>query len=240
MFYLFLIFHILIYVEAFLLFRKRQKRKSLLCIMSNTIMTIINLMVLSRTLKVNYSAIIFLQDEFVNSFFINLLWFILNLLFIYFNYYIMKIAYQKGRQNILMCNIISYYSLFMIWLWIMVLFADKFSAILLCLITLYVLYLLINHFIKDKHNYWLVMILVLFGLFFYSFFTYDGSARLEILLLGYPKEAYTTGFEELKYYDEKNVRKYVPVQNIPVASGSMGIIQINNYMGLKLPTYYGY
>src|SRR5574344_753806 len=170
MFYLFLIFHILIYVEAFLLFRKRQKRKSLLCIMSNTIMAIINLMVLSRTLKVNYSAIIFLQDEFVNSFFINLLWFILNLLFIYFIYYIMKIAYQKGRQNIIIRNIISYYSLFIIWLWIMVIFADKFSAILLCLITLYVLYLLINHFIKDKHNYWLVMILVLFGLFVYSFF----------------------------------------------------------------------
>ena len=51
MFYLFLIFHILLFIESYHLWKKRQKRKCLLLTVSNLIVLVINILKLAPTLN---------------------------------------------------------------------------------------------------------------------------------------------------------------------------------------------
>ena len=48
------------------------------------------------------------------------------------------------------------------------------------------------------------------------------------------------GLEEQKYYQEKNSRKYVPIKQVEIVDGDMGIIEVKNYLFLKFGTYEKY
>ena len=86
-----------------------------------------------------------------------------------------------------------------------------------------------------------IIIFLILSLFtFYSYFTYGGSARLQIAMMGYPFSAYQTGLEELTHLKEKNVRQFYPIKNIPVESGDMGIILIKNHVIIKIGKYIGF
>ena len=90
MFYLFLIFHILLFIESYHLWKKRQKRKCLLLTVSNLIVLVINILKLAPTLnkELLYSDMIFLKLELVNHAISSILWIILNLAFFVFFYHI--------------------------------------------------------------------------------------------------------------------------------------------------------
>ena len=83
-----------------------------------------------------------------------------------------------------------------------------------------------------------MIILVIFGI--YSFTSYTGAARLQIALQGYVVEAYDTGLEELIYYQEDNIKRYTPIENIEVEKGQIGFIEVKNHFGIKIGTYIVY
>ena len=79
--------------------------------------------------------------------------------------------------------------------------------------------------------------MILLSLFtWYSYFTYTGAARLELFLKGFPKEAYETGLEEIKYYEEKNNKKFNVIQLLKLKNGEIGIIEVKNYIFIKIAT----
>ena len=46
--------------------------------------------------------------------------------------------------------------------------------------------------------------------------------------------------EEQKYYREENMRKYVPIENVEIREGEMGIIEVKNYIFLNFGSYSEY
>ena len=48
------------------------------------------------------------------------------------------------------------------------------------------------------------------------------------------------GLEELIYYQEKNSKRYAPIENIEVEDGQLGFVEVYNYLGIKIGTYVGY
>ena len=99
---------------------------------------------------------------------------------------------------------------------------------------------IIKEYIKTKKNYLLATMLILLIVGIYSFTTYTGAARLQIALQGYIVEAYDMGLEELVYYQEKNSKRYAPIENIEVEEGQLGFVEVDNYLGIKIGTYVGY
>ena len=99
---------------------------------------------------------------------------------------------------------------------------------------------IIKEYIKTKKNYLLATMLILLVVGIYSFTTYTGAARLQIALQGYIVEAYDMGLEELVYYQEKNSKRYAPIENIEVEEGQLGFVEVDNYLGIKIGTYVGY
>ena len=98
----------------------------------------------------------------------------------------------------------------------------------------------LKEYIKTKKNYLLATMLILLVVGIYSFTTYTGAARLQIALQGYIVEAYDMGLEELVYYQEKNSKRYAPIENIEVEEGQLGFVEVDNYLGIKIGTYVGY
>ena len=93
-------------------------------------------------------------------------------------------------------------------------------------------------FIKTKRSFLVILLSLLIVFFGYSFFTYKGSARLLIMLMGYPMKAYNVTLEEVKYLNEENVKRYIPVEDIIIPSGKMNIIRVNNNI-VKIAFYEG-
>lgn len=241
MFYLFLIFHILLFIESYHLWKKRQKRKCLLLTVSNLIVLVINILKLAPTLnkELYYSDMIFLKLELVNHAINSILWIILNLAFFAFLYHILKKASQKKRQNQLLKNLILSYGVVLVSLLGIALF-NNIAAWLILIGMIVLLGWLIKTYIRTKKNYLLatMIILVIFGI--YSFTSYTGAARLQIALQGYVVEAYDTGLEELIYYQEDNIKRYTPIENIEVEKGQIGFIEVKNHLGIKIGTYIVY
>ena len=241
MFYLFLIFHILLLIESYHLWKKRQKRKCLLLTVSNIIVFVINLLKLAPTLNKDliYSDMIFLKLELVNHTISSILWLILNLAFYAFLYYILKKAFQKKKQNSLLKNLIIAYAFTLACILLIALF-NNIAAWLILIGIIISLIWLVKAYIKTKKNYVFVAMIILIIIGIYSFTTYTGAARLQIALQGYIVEAYDTGLEELIYYQEKNSKRYAPIRNIEVEQGQLGFVEVDNYLGIKIGTYVGY
>mgnify|MGYP005784086081 CR=1 FL=1 len=241
MFYLFLIFHILLLIESYHLWKKRQKRKCLILTVSNIIVFVINLLKLAPTLNKDliYSDMIFLKLELVNHTISSILWLILNLAFYAFLYYILKKAFQKKKQNSLLKNLIIAYAFMLACILLIALF-NNIAAWLILIGIIISLIWLVKAYIKTKKNYVFVAMIILIIIGIYSFTTYTGAARLQIALQGYVVEAYDTGLEELIYYQEKNSKRYAPIRNIEVEQGQLGFVEVDNYLGIKIGTYVGY
>ena len=241
MFYLFFMFHILLAIESYHLWKKRQRRKCLILIISNIIVFIINMLKVAPTLNGDlvYSDIIFLKIELSTHAIRSMLWIILNVSFYGLIYYILKIVFQKKKQNRILKNVILAYITILSLILILVLFNNLASwLILLGIIGVFIW--TIKTYIKTKKNYLLASMLILFIIGIYSFTTYTGAARLQIALQGYVVEAYDMGLEELVYYQEKNSKRYAPIENIQVEDGQLGFVEVKNYLGIKIGTYVGY
>ena len=191
------------------------------------------------SLKVNYSSTIYLLNALTNNPIITILWILINLaLYVYLIKTIIKLKKRKKQNQKIFLGIFISYSIYNILL-IFILFNNLMSYILLIGLIGSII-LLVKNFLINRHNYLLVIILIL-GLFtYYSYFTYGGSARLQIVFMGYPISAYDTGLEELSHLKEKNVKQFYPIKNIPVESGDMGIILVRNHFGLKIGRYVGF
>lgn len=241
MFYLFLIFHILLLIESYHLWKKRQRRKCLILTVSNIIMFILNMIKFAPTLNGDliYSDMIFLKLELSNHAISSMLWIILNFLFFALVYYILKIVSQKKKQNRVLKNIIIAYTGVLSLILIIALFNNIASWLILIGIILGFTWI-IKEYIKTKKNYLLATMLILLVVGIYSFTTYTGAARLQIALQGYIVEAYDMGLEELVYYQEKNSKRYAPIENIEVEEGQLGFVEVDNYLGIKIGTYVGY
>ena len=153
MFYLFLIFHILLLIESYHLWKKRQKRKCLLLTVSNIIVFVINLLKLAPTLNKDliYSDMIFLKLELVNHTISSILWLILNLAFYAFLYYILKKAFQKKKQNSLLKNLIIAYAFTLACILLIALF-NNIAAWLILIGIIISLIWLVKAYIKTKKN----------------------------------------------------------------------------------------
>lgn len=241
MFYLFFIFHILLLIESYHLWKKRQRRKCLILTVSNIIMLVINILKLAPTLSKEfiYSDMIFLKLELSNHAISSILWMILNFSFYALIYYILKMVLQKKKQNRILKNGIIAYICVLSLILIIALFNNIAAwLILICLIL--GLIWTIKTYIKTKKNYLLATMLILLVIGIYSFITYTGAARLQIALQGYIVEAYDMGLEELIYYQEKNSKRYAPIENIEVEEGQLGFVEVHNYLGIKIGTCVGY
>ena len=186
-----------------------------------------------------YSDMICLKLELSNHAISSMLWIILNFLFFALVYYILKIVSQKKKQNRVLKNIIIAYTGVLSLILIIALFNNIASWLILIGIILGFSWI-IKEYIKTKKNYLLATMLILLVVGIYSFTTYTGAARLQIALQGYIVEAYDMGLEELVYYQEKNSKRYAPIENIEVEEGQLGFVEVDNYLGIKIGTYVGY
>lgn len=241
MFYIFLIFHLFLIIESYSLFKKKLRRKSLLLLLINIIVMIINIIKLYPTItnEINYSSVIFIISLLKNHPITSLFWFLINLSFLGFTNYIIKVSEQRKKQNQIL-KIILYIFIAIIFFFLAITLFNKIAALLLFLTILLSLFLLGKAFIKGKQNYYLATIIILIIFTVYSFGMYTGAARLQIALQGYPIEAYNTGLEEMKFYREENMKKFIPIQNLPTDEEDIGLIQVKNYLIIKFGTYYQY
>ena len=120
-----------------------------------------------------------------------------------------------------------------------VLFSKSADLLIFIYVIVAIIYLIRKYCILQK-NYYLAVILILLIFTWYSYCTYTGAARFQIALTGYPNKAYDGGLEEQKFYQEENIKKYVPIETIEVIDGDMGIIEIRNYGFLKFGNYSTY
>ncbi len=231
--YIFVLFHILVFIETYFLYKKKLRKKSILLGILNTILFLINIIKLLPTFDVTYSSIHYFQEELVNNTILNLLWVILNLLFMSLVFFILNKNNKFKKQNLLIKYVINSFLVILAIFYIIVIFS-KSSAFILFLFLIYSISSLIRNYIKTKKNYVLITALLLCIVVFYSYFTYTGAARFQIALLGYPKEAYETGLEEQKYFEEKNIKKYYPILEVPLKDGQIGLIEVKNYMFIKI------
>jgi len=164
---------------------------------------------------------------------INILWIILNLILLYITTYTLNVAKKKKKQNdLLRYSILSLITI--IFSYNMILLFQNSATTIIIFIVFFNLYYLLKEYLSTKKNYLFITFLLLGIVSIYSFFTYTGAARLQIFLAGYPKEAYEIGLEELKYYEEKDNKKYNPIKDIELFEGQIGIIEVKNYLLIKI------
>ncbi len=191
------------------------------------------------SLHITYSFILYLEDAFANNFWLMLLWVIINLLYFLFvsNQLLFLVKKKYVKKLLVLCFILFYVSYFA---FLVVALFQNVIPWFLFLTFLILIYMTAKVFLRQKKNYFLIIFVGLLGITYYSFFTYEGAVRLRIALMGYPISAYNTGFEELIHLNEKNVKQFYPIKNIPVQSGDMGIILVKNYFGIKVGRYVGF
>ena len=185
------------------------------------------------------SSIVVLQQKSMTNWFTTLLWVLINSILIALTIHTIKKATFRKKQNPYLKTVLIINILINILFLIMVLFSKSadFFLFIYCII---LGICLIRNFIRTQKNYYLFFIFLILAFAWYSFGTYEGAARLQIALVGYPRNAYEMGLEELKYYEEKNLKKYSPIEEIKVSKGQMGIIEVKNYAFLKFGTYSEY
>ncbi len=241
MIYILILFHILVFLESHLLFKKGLRKKGIILGMVNILSLLINLIFCWSlfTKGDTISSIVVLQQKSMTNWFTTLLWVLINSILIALTIYTIKKATFRKKQNPYLKTVLIINILINILFLIMVLFSKSadFFLFIYCII---LGICLIRNFIRTQKNYYLFFIFLILAFAWYSFGTYEGAARLQIALVGYPRNAYEMGLEELKYYEEKNLKKYSPIEEISVSKGQMGIIEVKNYAFLKFGTYSEY
>lgn len=241
MIYILILFHILVFLESHLLFKKGLRKKGIILGMVNILSLLINLIFCWSLFAKGdtISSIVVLQQKSMTNWFTTLLWVLINSILIALTIYTIKKATFRKKQNPYLKTVLIINILINILFLIMVLFSKSadFFLFIYCII---LGICLIKNFIRTQKNYYLFFIFLILAFAWYSFGTYEGAARLQIALVGYPRNAYEMGLEELKYYEEKNLKKYSPIEEISVSKGQMGIIEVKNYAFLKFGTYSEY
>ena len=239
MFYIFLLFHIIVFLESYLLAKKKLRQKSTILILANTLFMIINLIVIGGSLKVDYSSVLYMQDLAINHSILIFIWILVNIAFFALIFVLIHIAEIRKKQTKALKNALYIFIGFLFFIFVLMLFQS--ATVLLVLIGgIASMYYLGKNFVKKKKNSYLVMAILILIALTYSYGTYTGAARFQIALAGYPLKAYNTGLEELRYYKEENVKKYMPTTTISTASGDMGMIEVKSYGVIKIGTYIGF
>ena len=240
MIYVLMLYHLLLYTEAFFLYQKKMRQSSVLLLLINTLCCLLNVIECFPLFSNrDVSSVVFLQQKLTANFFLTFVWILLNLLLLFVTLRIINKAKRKGKQNIYLKIGIYLITLLLLLLFTCVVFSKN-ADVFLFIYILGTFYILGKAYLKTQKNYLLAASLLLIVFTWYSYFTYEGSARLQIALNGYPKQAYETGMEEQRYYREKNMRKYVPIETVKIKDGEMGIIEIKNYFFIKFGTYNEY
>lgn len=102
------------------------------------------------------------------------------------------------------------------------------------------LVLLVIKCLKTKSKVLVLPIVLVSCYMFYSFLTFSGSIRLEVLLMGHPIKAYTSSLELDTNRSSSDEKFYWVNSDIQVTSGRMGLIRCKNYFGFKISSYYGF
>lgn len=239
MFYLIVLLTIILILESVATWQKKFHKTSLKITIANVLQLIINLVILIPSLKNEYSTIIYLRSRLINNPFLIIIWIILNLAIIFYIMNYLKILTKKRKQS-QPIRYAFYILSILISILLAIIILGKLTPWILLLLCLSIICFLIKDYIERKMNYILLLTIILSMITFYSFFTYTGSARLNIALMGYPIAAYQTGLEEIRYLEEENTKKYYPVKKIAVENGDMGLIIVKNYVGIKISRYLGF
>ncbi len=239
MFFIFLIFHLVVFLESYLLIKKKLRQKGMVLTLANIIIMLINLIVLFKSVGNYYSSLLYMKDIALNHPILTMIWILINIALFALIFFVIQIATRKEKQTKVLKNGLYIGIGFMSLIFLIVLFQNAFPWVLLA-IAIFAVYKLTRSFLKDKRSTSIALAILITILSVYSFGTYIGAARLQIFLAGYPFKAYNTGLEELRYYNEENVKKYMPTSEIATSSGEMGMIEVKNYGLIKIGTYIGY
>ena len=239
MFEISIIITILLVCESCKLFKSHLKKTSIKMALLTVVFFLLNFFMLYKGIKVNYSQIIYLLSFLANNPVITILWILLNVvLYLYIGMFLLKLKKKHKQNKLLFISILTMYFLYDALL-IFVVFHNLMVYVLL-IILISSIVLLVKSYLKERKNYSIILIIVL-GLFtYYSYFTFNGAAKLQIAFMGYPYSAYDTGLEELTHLKSKSSRHFYPIKNIPVENGEMGIIVVKNYFGIKIGKYVGF
>ena len=229
MFYSMLFLQILVAIEGYILIKKRNKKKGLLLEVINGLLLFINLFVLPKPLSSHLSSIVYFQS---NSSIMLTIYFLILLGFMMVIYQFYKATNTRKIQP----KLLKY--LFPVLIGINTFFTLNilFPRLIYYVIFLglsYLICLIIQKLLKKFNKFYFIGLVCFFSIFIYSFCTYTGAARLKITLMGYPITAYKTGLEELKYYREKNIRKYISIAEVSKKDGKLGIIEVKNFVIFK-------
>ena len=239
MFYIVVLFTVLLIINLIMLWKNKLPKKTIKIAFVSFIFLLFNYIILIPSIKEKYSSTIYLLDLLVNKPFLVIIWIILTILYMYYFYKTTKYLMKKKKINHSMAVINNMFLWLMMFYFIFLLFHNQFAWILLFLL-IGLGALLIKNFWDERKNYNLIFICLLAVFIYYSYFTYQGAAKLNIALMGYPIKAYQTGLEELKYLKEDNVVKFYPLKTIIMPDGDMGLIEVKNHLGIKIAKYKGF
>ena len=239
MFWISLLVAVFLGLECYSLLQKKLKKTSIRFALLTLVYLVINFLMLYKSLKLEYSSIIYLMNALTNNPIVTILWILINIvLYLYLAKEMLKLRKKHKQNKKLLLGLLISYLIYDILL-IFVLFHNIMVYIFLILL-ISLIVLTVKSYLKSHQNYLIIIFLILSLFTYYSYFTYGGSARLQIAMMGYPFSAYQTGLEELTHLKEKNVRQFYPIKKIPVESGDMGIIIVKNYFIIKIGKYIGF
>lgn len=233
MIYVLIIFHIILFVESYQIFQKKLCRTAILLGLINFIVLILNLIEFWALFTIkDISSIVFMQKKLQDTFILTFPLLLLNILLLILSFFTLKKACTKKKQNKFIYLIITFFCILEIIFFTAIIFTKAADFLLFLYLIIIIIYL-IKKVLTNQKNYLILTLIVLFAFTFYSYFTYEGQARLQIALIGYVKDAYDTGLEEQKYLREENIKKYVPIKQMQIPNGDLGMIEIKNYFFIK-------
>ena len=239
MFYLVIFLVLLMLWDIYDMTLKKQIKTVIKISLSTIIFAIVNLLVLMSSLKVDYSETLYLLNFKENNIVLFILWILFNLGYFYYIFKIIKRKERKKMQKRIIT--LGFYMIVLLLIsgYLLIILHNIMPYILLILL-IGGLVLIVKNYVKTRNNYLLIPVVLLSFLTYYNFFTYKGALRLNVTLNGYIIEAYQTEYKELIHIKDEKAKNFYPLKNIPVESGTMGIISVYNYMGIKIAKYRGF
>lgn len=223
---IFFMWHVVLAIESILLMKQRFRKKGTLLLGMNTILFIYHIFFFQNI----SNMILDVKDILNHTFFTGFLFVLYNTIVIFYVTYLLYSLKNRRRLKKSLFFLIYLIEAILILYFILLLFQNQ-AIYLYFVIFLWSLYFFIKKFLEKNKSIYIGIFLLFFVLGSYTFFTYTGAARFSIALQGYVKEAYETGLEELNFLQEKNIRKYSPIQNI---DENINIIEVRKYILLKV------
>lgn len=232
MFFVFLILFILVFLESFLLYRKKINKMSIVLALINFVTMIVSLFILKNKFSLNYSTIVYMDYLLSSNTFLFILWI---LLYSFYSFYLINVLHKAIKRKIqikalyYLIKILLYFTLIV---FIRIIFGDAFvylTFITLLLLIIYLVFKIVKRKKNSKVNYlYGLLIVVLLFFFFNIYFQVDGAIRYAIFLKGYPGYALSINYEEMTYYkNDKNI-KYELFIRIPLADGDYNVVEVSN------------